>query len=68
MNGEKHSAVFDAALVALRLVFRNSQSDERADEPTDCAANSETRKCSHDRPRCDEWADTRNCKCTDACK
>jgi len=65
VNRKQGAAIFDRSLVSLRLVLRNAQPNERTDNTSDRASDSEARQqrdkykrrrqshteSSHDRPR-----------------
>src|SRR5690349_6833766 len=47
--GKQNSTVFDATLITLSFVLRNTHSHERANQTTYCAAHSEAGECTHNR-------------------
>src|ERR1700760_5833 len=66
MHGEKNTAILHATFIPLGFVLWNTESDERSDEPSDCAADAEACKCTHYRACSDEGTDARDRQRADA--
>ncbi len=68
VDGEKCSAVLDAAFVALGFILGDAHADQGSDETAYCAADSEPGERGHDGAGSDEWTNARYGECSDACQ
>src|SRR6476659_3306228 len=66
MHGQQDSSVLHQALIALGFVFRDTHSDESANEAADYPAGAGTRERSHNGTRSDEWPEARNRECSNS--
>src|SRR5438552_11261250 len=66
MNRKKDAALPDQPFVSFGFIFRNTQTDESANDAANCAANACTRESSHDRTCGNERTDAWNRKRPDA--
>src|SRR5688572_683734 len=68
MDGDQHVATLDLALVLLGLVLGDAESDQAPRDPADGRTDRCAAERSHDRPRGDERAESRDGQEADACE
>src|SRR5579859_841761 len=58
MDGDKNTALFHAAFIALRLILRDSHSNQGTHQAAHSATHAKTSQSAHDRAGSDDRADT----------